>query len=106
LADLQERVNNTICDTSLTRYDYIGGITRKEKNPERITEESIINWGRRFFGRSLGINRIFIIQLETDKKLGISSRFAPFFYNSARNFKFEFLNGLSIGGKEETPVIG
>ena len=46
----------------ITRYEFIGILPERRLNPEeRITEESIINWGRTFFGRSLGINQIFII---------------------------------------------
>ncbi len=60
-------------------FELIGVIPERRKNPARITEESIINWGRKFFGRSLDINRIFIIRLETDEKLGNFSQHAPSF---------------------------
>jgi len=68
----------------ITRYEFIGVLPERRKNPARITEESIINWGRNFFGRSLDINRIFIIQLEIDKNNGKSSRHAPFFITRSR----------------------
>jgi hypothetical protein len=63
----------------ITGYKFIGVLPERRKDPARITEESIINWGRKFFGRSLDINRIFVIQLEIDKKLGKPSRHAPSF---------------------------
>jgi len=60
-------------------YEFIGVLPERRKNPARITEESIINWAGKFFGRNLDITRIFIIQLEIDKKLGKSLRRAPSF---------------------------
>ena len=68
----------------ITRYEFIGVLPERRKNPARITEESIINWGRKFFGGSLDITRIFIIQLEIDRKLGKSSRHAPSFITRSR----------------------
>ena len=65
-------------------YELIGVLPERRKNPARITEGSIINWGRKFFGRSLDITRIFIIQLEIDRKLGKSSRHAPSFITRPR----------------------
>jgi hypothetical protein len=68
----------------ITRYEFIGVLPERRKGPARITEESIINWGRKFFGRSLDIARVFIIQLEIDKKLGKSFRRAPSFITRSR----------------------
>jgi len=68
----------------ITRYEFIGVLPQRPKNPARITEESIINWGRKCFGRSLDINRIFVIQLDIDKKSGRSFRHEPFFITRSR----------------------
>ena len=31
--------------------DHVGVLPERRMNPERITDESIINWGREFFGK-------------------------------------------------------
>jgi hypothetical protein len=68
----------------LTGHELIGVLPERRKDPARITEESIINWGRKFFGRSLDITRVFIIQLEIDEKLGKSFRHTPSFITRSR----------------------
>ncbi len=68
----------------ITRYEFVGVLLQRQKNSATITEESIINWGRNCFGRSLDINRILIIQLDIDKKSGKSSRHEPFFITRSR----------------------
>ena len=29
---------------------FLGALPERRKNPQRITDESIINWGRKYFG--------------------------------------------------------
>jgi hypothetical protein len=65
-------------------YELLGVLPERRKNPARITEGSIINWGRKFFGKSLDINGIFIFQLKTDKNTGKTSRHTPFFITQPR----------------------
>ena len=84
----------------ITRYEFIGVLLQRRKNPARITEESIINWGRKCFGRSLDINRIFIIQLDIDIKSGKSFRHEPFFITRSR-----ISNASSEKLGMENPVI-
>jgi hypothetical protein len=31
---------------------FLGALPERRKNPKRITEESIINWGRTYFGKN------------------------------------------------------
>jgi len=38
---------------------FLGALPERRKNPQRITEESIINWGRTYFGKD-GKNIYFI----------------------------------------------
>ena len=71
-------------------YQLIGVLPERRKNPARITNGSIINWGREFFGKRIDINGIFILQLEKDKNTGKTFRQAPFFITQSRN-----LNGNS-----------
>ena len=45
---------------------FIGMLPERRKNPERITEESIVNWSRIVLGDNTGIdlNSIYFIQVE------------------------------------------
>jgi hypothetical protein len=65
-------------------YELIGVLPERRENPARITERSIINWGRKFFGKSLDIHGIFILQLKVDKHTGQTSPHAPFFITQSR----------------------
>lgn len=42
----------------------IGILPERRKNPERITEESIMNWAREIVGDSERINNIYFIKVE------------------------------------------
>jgi hypothetical protein len=48
----------------------IGILPERRKNPERITRESVMNWGKQYFGKTLGINNIFFIQVRIDTSIG------------------------------------
>jgi len=65
-------------------YQLLGVLPERRKDPARITEGSIINWGGKFFCKSLDIDGIFILQLETDNNTGKTSRHAPFFITQPR----------------------
>lgn len=53
------------------RGDYLFGILpERRRNPERITQESIINWVKISFGNELDTSDIFFIQLTLDKNTG------------------------------------
>ena len=71
-------------------YQLMGVLPERRKNPARITEGSIFNWGRKFLGKRINIEGIFILQLEVDKNTGKTSRHAPFFITQPRN-----LNAIS-----------
>jgi hypothetical protein len=66
-------------------YELLGVLPERRKNPARITERSIINWGRKFFGKSIAINGIFLFQVEIDKNTGKTTRQAPSFITQSRN---------------------
>lgn len=70
---------------SIKGYQLIGVLPERRKNPARITEGSIINWGRKFLGKRIDISGIFILQLEIDKNTGKTFRQAPFFITQSRN---------------------
>jgi len=40
----------------------VGILPERRKNPQRITDESIINWGRKYFGMNAKNEDIFFIK--------------------------------------------
>jgi hypothetical protein len=42
----------------------IGILPERRKNPVRITQESILNWGRKVVGESAEVKDIFFTQVE------------------------------------------
>jgi len=54
----------------LEKAHFIGILPEKRKNPERITQESIINLGRRIVGNNADANNIFFIQVTIDERTG------------------------------------
>jgi hypothetical protein len=60
-------------------YQLIGTLPERRKNPSRITQASITNWGEKFFGKKLAIKDIFFIQVRIDANTGRIFRPTPFF---------------------------
>jgi hypothetical protein len=56
----------------------IGVLPERRKKPERITQESIQNWGEKIFGKNLNTEDIFSIQVTIDEKTIRISRPIPF----------------------------
>jgi hypothetical protein len=50
--------------------DYVGVLPERRMNPERITDESIINWGKKYFGKNTKDEDVFFIEgvLEDSEK--------------------------------------
>ncbi len=46
------------------RVHFIGILPERRKKPERITEESVLNWGMKIIGDTSGINDIYFVQVE------------------------------------------
>jgi len=49
-------------------YQIIGVLPERRKSPERITQESILNWGEKIFGKDFDTKDIFFIQVAIDEK--------------------------------------
>ncbi len=49
-------------------YQIIGVLPERRKNPDRITQKSILNWGEMIFGHDLDMKDIFFIQVSRDEK--------------------------------------
>ena len=45
-------------------YEFVGVLPERRRNPVRITDESIINWGRKHFGRNVRDEDIFFVKVD------------------------------------------
>jgi len=46
------------------RPHFFGILPERRKNPDRITHESIMNWGRMVLGKREGIKKIYFVKVE------------------------------------------
>jgi hypothetical protein len=46
------------------KEQFIGILPERRKNPERITKESVLNWGWKVVGDSSNVNTIYFVQVE------------------------------------------
>ena len=55
---------------SIKCFELIGLLPERRITPERVTDESIINWGRKYFGKNVKDKDIFLIEsvLEDSEK--------------------------------------
>ena len=49
-------------------YQIIGVLPERRNNPERITRESILRWGRNIFGQDFYMKDTFFIKVTIDKR--------------------------------------
>ncbi len=63
---------------STGEYQVVGVLPERRKDPERVTQESIMNWGINFLAADLIIKDIFFIQVTIDDHTGRISRPIPF----------------------------
>jgi hypothetical protein len=59
-------------------YQVIGVLPERRKDPERMTQESIMNWGKIFSTKDLVTKGIFFIQVTIDDCTGRIFRPIPF----------------------------
>lgn len=60
------------------RRQIIGVLPERRKYPERLTQESIRNWGKNFFRINLDTKDIFFIQVAIEESTGRIFLPAPF----------------------------
>ena len=46
------------------KFHLIGVLPERRQSPRRITQESIMNWGRMFIGDNSRIDQLYFIQVE------------------------------------------
>jgi len=59
-------------------YQIIGVMPERRKNAARVTQESIMRWGRNIFGKEFDSKDIFFIEVTMDEKTGRIFRPIPF----------------------------
>ena len=45
-------------------YQLVGVLPERRRNPKRITKGSVLNWGRKYFGKHLNLNEMFFIEVQ------------------------------------------
>jgi hypothetical protein len=45
-------------------YQLIGVLPERRRNTKRITEESVLNWGKKYFGNNLSLDDMFFVEVE------------------------------------------
>jgi len=56
-------------------FELIGILPERRKDPKRISQESIMNWGKMILGEYVDENDIFFIKVTIDKTSGDILRF-------------------------------
>jgi len=51
-------------------YKVVGVLPERRKNLARITQESVRNWGEKYFGNKFDINEIFFFRITIDENVG------------------------------------
>ena len=49
-------------------YQLMGVLPERRKNPNRITEESVLNWGKEYFSKNLNLSEMFFLEVEINGK--------------------------------------
>ena len=59
-------------------YQIMGVLPERRKNSARVTQESIMRWGKNIFGKDFNTKDIFFIQVTIDEKTFRIFRPVPF----------------------------
>jgi hypothetical protein len=49
-------------------YELIGVLPERKNDPQRITKESVLNWGQKYFGIQLDLGDTYFIEVEIDRE--------------------------------------
>ena len=52
------------CRDKLQQIHLVGILPERRRNPERISQESIMNWAKKLLGDALDMNELYFIQVE------------------------------------------
>ena len=45
-------------------YQLIGVLPERRRDPKRITKDSVLNWGEKYFGNNMNLNGMFFLEVE------------------------------------------
>jgi len=45
-------------------YELIGVLPERRNNPQRVTKESVLNWGQEYFGIHLDLDDMYFVEVE------------------------------------------
>lgn len=66
-------------------YQLIAVLPERRKKIGRITQESVIHWGKEYFGRNSNSKDMFFIQVTVDKDMNRIFRPNPVFITQKKN---------------------
>jgi hypothetical protein len=49
-------------------YELIGLLPERRNDPQRITKESVLNWGRKYFAIQLDLDDMYFVQVEINEE--------------------------------------
>jgi len=55
-------------------YELVGVLPERRKNTDRVTDKSIMGFGKKFWGGHADINDILFVRIKIDEKTGEVSR--------------------------------
>jgi len=51
----------------IEKEHFIGILPERRKNPERITKDSVLNWGCEIIGNNSDVSNIYFVQVEVEE---------------------------------------
>jgi len=54
-------------------YQFVRAVAERRRDPARITRESIMNLGRKIFGKHADMNNVLVVTMTSDRGTRISS---------------------------------
>jgi hypothetical protein len=54
------------CRDEAGQEHFIGILPERRTNPERMTKNSVLNWGWRIIGNNSDVNNIYFVKVEMD----------------------------------------
>ena len=49
-------------------YELIGVLPERRNNPQRVTKQSVLNWGQKYFGIHLNLEDMYFIEVEINEE--------------------------------------
>ena len=68
-------------------YELIGVLPERRNNPQRVTKESILNWGQKYFGIHLNLAGMYLIEVKINMEAIRPGTKELYLYNLMRGRK-------------------